>query len=336
MKNIIQLAAIPAFAGANLAHGGVYACTNSDLGDAHTVEDLEGYLFGMPETDAEKKLNELFPSIEVGRAYRYYTVQGSAMTETDDSDIRAAQALFKRVHMDQKSKVNSETVEKGLATVIDRSLIGANSSLEREVRKKVKMLRNRLSRIEYVRGLSLLDSAATNQAKTWGASSDPDSDLQDMVDMLNKPQDTVLISRTAWSARRGVYRQKDASNAVFADHARMGLSDVADYIDVSRVIKEDLPIQQGGKGAKATTMTDTVLSYFGGDKSISDAEEIDKLNPTSIANFWSPVDQGSTDGRKWGVLQYENERMVVVAVYHFSQLVATNTENIRKLTISTS
>lgn len=333
MKTAIQLAAIPALAGASLQHGGVYACTNSDLGAAHSVQDLEDYLFGCPESDAEKALRELFPHIEVNRMFKYHTVDGSVMTETDDSDIRAAQALFKRITLDPKSSHTSETIEKGLATVIDRSLIGPNSNLEREKRKSVKMLRNRLSRIEYVRAIAALDAAATNTNKTWGAASDPDSDLQNQVDDPTKPQDTVLFSRSAWSARRGVYRQKDAANAVFADHARMSLGDLADYVDVERVIKDNLPIQKGKKGNKAYETNNVVISYFGGDKAIESAEEVDKLNPASIAYFWTPVDQGGTDGRRWGVISYETERLVVVAVFHFSQILATNTKNIKKLTL---
>ena len=333
MKTAIQLAAIPAFAGASLAHNGVYACTNSDLGSAHSVDDLEQYLFGCPESDAEKKLRELFPHIEVGRLFKYHTVDGSVMTEDDGSDIRAAQALFKRITLDPKSSATSETLEKGLATVIDRSMIGANSSLDREIRKKVKMLRNRLARIEYVRAIAALNTAAINVNKTWDANSDPDADLQDMVDDPNAPQDTVLMSRSAWSTRRGVYRQKDAANAVFADHARMGLADLADYIDVGRVIKDDLPIQKGKKGNKAYTTNDVVIGYYGGDKTVESAEEIDKLNPASLARFWTPVDQGGTDGRRWGVVQYETERLVVVAVFHFSQIIALNSKNIKKRTL---
>ncbi len=332
-SNPIPLAAIPSYAGASHTHGQVYACTNSDLGAAHTVEDLEQYLFGCPETDAERKLRELVPHIEVGRMSKYYSHDGSVMTEADDSDIRAAHALFKRVVLDPKSSATSETIEKGLATVIDRSLVGANTSLEREVRRAVKMLRNRLSRIEYLRAIAALDAAATNTNTTWDAGSDPDAELQDMVDDPAAPADTVLMSRGAWSARRGVYRQKDAANAVFADHARMGMGDVADYIGVERVLKDDLPVQHGKKGNKEFSTNNVVLSYFGGEKSIESAEEIDKMNPASVARFWTPVDQGGTEGRRWGVVKYEQERMVVVAVYHFSRTLALNSKNIKKRTL---
>ncbi|MGJ8674059.1 hypothetical protein [Rubritalea sp.] len=336
-KGIIQLAAIPALAGASLTHGQMYAVNNSDMQSAHRVDQLDQYLFGLPESDAEKALSELFPEIEVGRRFDWYSVSGSAMTEVDDSDVRAPQALFKRVTTDPKTENSTKTVEKGLAMVIDRSMVGAHTTLEREKRRAVKQLRNRLARIEYRRGLELLNASATNADKDWtDADADPDVDVETNVDSLGEPQDTVIYSRTAWSKRRAAYRTKDAANAVVSDHARMGMSEIADFLGVKEVTKDDLPISKGKKDGKAVTYTDKVISYFRGEQGVVSAEEIDQLNPTSVVRFYTPADQGAdgVSGNKWGVLEYETERMTVVAVFHYSKMVATNTKNIKKITLT--
>lgn len=333
---VALMAGVGALNSANIRHNGIYAAQNSDFTNAYPdAEQLDAYLNSCPASDAELALFEHFTNIEVPRSFKYKTITGNVMTEIDDSDIRAVNGLYKFIKFDPGDLVKEETVDKGLATVIDRGLIkGGDAGLEKAIRLKARALRQRLSRIEYLRMVTAGFLGATKVDAVWGPGSNPDLDMQSIVDGLECPPNRALMGRGVRPIRRAVYEQPTLVNAALAMHAGYSDQELADNIGVTEIIRESLKFQTGTKTPKNYKLGNDVLFYNSGQE-IFDSEEFDGLvNPVSLARFWSPADQDALSDNRWGVIVEERQRLIVVAVFHYSKVAVVNQESLVHLRVT--
>lgn len=300
--------------------GKVAIANESAMNASFLSEPLSDYATGWKsdEGQLEAELDFLAPGVRVPRKFEYFKGNNKdafAMV-ADGSDVRSLFGEFAMVKT-MDDTVDSHTVSKGFMTVIEK-----DSEMPGEREEKIRWLKKLLMRAEIYRAWLLLNSAATNTAKTWGSSSTPDKDLMAAItafgDVVGIDANRVLFGSTAWQTRFGAYQAQETRNFIPpATPEALGSFLGADVmIGKSRYTS--------GSGKARIVSANTVL-VFQGEKNAS------KDDPSTIKRFWTP----ENGGREYGVyIDETHAKLVKITVAHQSQIVATYGEGVQKLTIS--
>jgi hypothetical protein len=291
------------------------------------ASDVQGYLAGLPATDEEKLLDMLFPPIETNDFFQFPKMDDEFfLTEADDSDIRAIGASFKKVQF-RGSVVTDSTQQKGLTMTVDHKTL-------RKVNGKIvpgwendyaAHLKSRLIRAEIVRGIALIDAAATNVGVVWNAAGNPDGDLRAMAQLgrtaTGMLQTHLVMGNAAQQLRQDSYEAAARANHVMANHASYTMEQLASYVGVKKVIIED-GIKQLKKGAAKVDRLGLACYTYNATESpvIGD--------PSNIKRAWN---QTPFDGR-WAVAIRPGTVSTEITVFHESKLFIPITTGIRKIT----
>lgn len=293
------------------------------------AQDVQGYLAGLPSTDEMEMLDLLFPGIQVNDFFQFAKADDEAyLTEADDSDIRAIGANFKRVQY-KGTTVTDATQQKGLTMRVDhKTLPKVNGVVVPGWENRyAASLRNRLVRADKVRGLALLDAAATNTAVTFSAATNPDGLLRAMVQATRVATGMApthcVIGNAAFQARVDAYEAAARANTGVANHSDYSLEDLARYLNVGRVVLEDGIKQTAKGGNKVDTLGLLAYSYSAMESAIME-------DASNIKRAYSPV----TGGGEWAVAIQENAVFTDITVWHESKIFVPISTGIRKITVT--
>lgn len=296
------------------------------------AQDVQGYLAGLPDDDYSLMLDALFPGMPTNDFFQFAKADDEAyLTEADDSDIREAGSTFKRVQY-KGTTVTDSTQQKGLTWRVDhKQLPKVNGAVVPGWENRyADALRKRLIRAEIVRGLALVDAAATNAAVTFSASTNPDGLLRTMTQATRVANGSLgeaicVMGNAAAQLRMDAYEASGRSNHAMANRAGWTMEDLARYLGVKKVLLQD-GIKQTKKGAAKTDMLGLVNYSY----SVTDSPIID--DPSNVKRAWSPTKSGG----QWAVAIQEQEVFTDITVWHESKIFIPFTAGIRKQTVSAS
>jgi len=321
MKNGYSLAGFGILpAGSALGEGQVALANEGAFGASFLSQPLTDYAVGW-KTDG-KKLEELLeflaPAVKVSRRFEYRVANNAdefAMV-ADSQDVRALFGEFQTVKT-IGSIVNAKTVSKGLTTVIEK-----DSEMPGDREKKVAWLKKMLLRAECYRAWSLLNTAATNTAKTWNSAATPDKDVLDAVqsygDAVGIDANRVLYGSGAWTKRYGAYSAQDAKNFI----PPFTPAGVGDFLSCDVLVSKERYTAASGKSRIASA--NVVLVYQGEKGATLD-------DPSTLKRFWTPEENGA----EWAVYVDEtNPKLVRITVAHTSQIATTCSTGVQKITVS--
>lgn len=294
------------------------------------AQDVQGYLAGLPAGDEQIAIDALFPGLQTNDFFQFAKADDEAfLTEADDSDIRGIGASFKRVQY-KGTVVTAATIQKGLTMRVDhKTLPKVNSVIVAGWENRyADSLRNRLARVDRVRGLAVLDAAATSGGnKTWSSATSPDGDLRAMAQLSRVANGAMpshlVLGNTAQQLRMDAYESPARVNHAMANHAEYSMPELAAYLNVGKVVLED-GLKQTAKGAAKTDVLGLLAySYMANDSVLVG-------DPSNIRRAWSPV----TGGGEWAVAIQESAVYTDITVWHESLFFAAFTAGIRKIVVA--
>lgn len=289
-------------------------------------EPLTNYSVGWRDpNDIEATLNFLFPPVQVGRRFEWKKAVNAEefYSETFD-DARSIGGDFKKVEF-KGTSVNDKTLNKGLTIIVDMDEVAETPNWQTLYAGR---LLRRLLRNELRRGVTLAAAAATNTAKTWDTTAGKDPD-QDMLAELSTATDDGgirpnrgIIGEVAWNKRALAHRAQNTAGGF----ASAGLTPdaVAGFLGLVGGMKISRERYQSAAAAKSKVTPDIVLFFYAEDG-------VGPEDGTNFKRFWSAC-EGGTKFRTY--LQQISSKLWALSIEHYSQLIATSTLGLRKLTIS--
>jgi len=292
-------------------------------------ETITGYLAGLPSDDEQDSLDAICPALRTNDFFRFPKADEEAyLTETDDSDIRARGASFKRVQV-KGTQVVDETQQKGLTMRVDHKDLAKDGAeiIAGWENAYAASLQRRLVRSDKFRALTMLDAAATNAAVTFSAVTNPDGLLRAMVQATRTATGRYpthcLIGNASNQGRQDAYEAATRANHALAAHANYSLEELARYLGVGKVVLETGMRQAVKGGAKADALGLVNYSYSAEDMKIQG-------DPSNIFRAFSPVKGGG----EWAVSIQEHDVFTDITVWHESKIVIPQTTGIRKTTVT--
>lgn len=312
---------LPADTGDNRP-GVICAANEARFTASNYSEALTGYTVGWRDPEnLDALLDSIAPSVPVGRRFEFKKATNSEAFLSETDDVRAIGANFKRVEYTGET-VNEKTLNKGLTIRLDKDDLLDDMEEERAVGR----LMQRLSRNEVRRALALIDAGATNAAKVWSATTNPDKDLRDACStaagVSGIRPNVLLFAETAWDLRLDAYEAAANTSSYAGRAAAMTKEDLArkTMVDRIEIVKARYQSTASAKGLVQTTLT--VLAYL----AITGAGKDD---PSNVKRFITPA------GTRYRVFRKESDKFVDLSVEHYSNIVITSSgASIRKLTVS--
>ena len=320
-----SLASLGIVESGKLAPGRVALANESAFNAAFLSQPLTDYAIGWKTEDnkLEELLEFIAPGVRVPRKFEYRVGNNADAfaAVADGSDVRALYGEYKLVKT-AAGNTNGKTVSKGLSTLLEHDE-------EREVPNaregKVAWLKRMLLRAEVIRAVSLLNTAATNSAKTWTGSNGtlPDTDLMAAIDAFGDAvgidANRILLGSSAWTKRIGAYASKEAKNFI----PPASLQGLADFLGVEKVVKSSERYTTGTGKSKLVT-ADCAFIFMGMAGATSE-------DPSTLKRFWTPK-----EGGEWVVYVDEKyaDELIKITVAHTSQIALTCSTGVQKLTIS--
>ena len=323
--NKYSLASLGIVESGKLAPGRIALANEGAFNAAFLSQPLTDYAIGWKTEDnkLEELLEFIAPGVRVPRKFEYRVGNNADAfaAVADGSDVRSLYGEYKLVKT-AAGNTNGKTVSKGFSTLLERDE-------EREVPNaregKVAWLKRMLLRAEVIRAVSLLNTAATNSAKTWTGSNGtlPDTDLMAAIDAFGDAvgidANRVLLGSSAWTKRIGAYASKEAKNFI----PPATLQGLADFLGVEKVIKSSERYTTGSGKAKLVT-ANCAFIFMGMAGATSE-------DPSTLKRFWTPK-----EGGEWVVYVDEkySDELIKITVAHTSQIALTCSTGVQKLTIS--
>lgn len=304
--------------------GVIYAANEARFTSVNYSEPLTQYTVGWRDPEnLDALLDSIAPSVPVGRRFEFKMATNAEAFLSETDDIRAIGANFKRVEY-TGSSVNEKTYNKGLTIRLDKDDLLDDMEEERAVGR----LMQRLSRNEVRRALTLIDAGATNAAKVWSASTNPDKDLRDAciaaANVSGIRPNVLLFSESAWDLRLDAYEAAANTSSYAGRAAAMTPQDLArkTMVDRIEIVKARYQSTASAKALVQTTLT--VLGYYA-------VQGAGKDDPSNVKRFITPA------GTRYRVFRAEKDKFVDLSVEHYSNIVITSSgASIRKLTVSAS
>ncbi len=306
----------------NNAAGIIYAANENRFDAAHYSQPLTAYTAGWQDPNQlDLLLDFLAPPIPVGRRFEFKKGINKEYFLSDDDDIRAIGASFKRIEVHGET-VNEKTINKGLTLRVDHDEIADEGDDWRE--RRVNLLLKRLHRNELRRVVSLITAAASAANKTWNSTSNPDGDLRSILstaaDASGIRPNRIAIGEGPWDIRANVYEDKNMPYAGRA--AQMTPEELAAKLGIEQ-IRILSARYQSSSSAKSKVLPNILFFY---------AEDgLTKDEPSNIKRFITPTDSGN-----YKVYIKEHEKFTDLTVEHYSQAIVTSSLGLMKSTISTS
>ncbi|HPA20750.1 MAG TPA: hypothetical protein PLU30_23585 [Verrucomicrobiae bacterium] len=298
--------------------GRVCAANEARFTSAHFSEPLTTFAVGWRDPEnLDAILQRIFPEVPVSRRFEFKKATNAEAFLSEADDIRAIGGAFKRVEYSGES-VTEKTLNKGLTVRVDHDDVSGDDWQELTVAR----LLQRLARNDLRRGVALLDASATNANKVWSANN-PDADVREMLslgaDACGIRPNVVAYGETAWDARLDVYESVNTPAA--GRKAGMSPEDLARYlmVDLVEIVKARY---QSTASAKAAIIPTVVYAYLA-------LQGASKDDPSHVKRFLSMTESG-----RYRVYLQQYEKFTDVSVEHYSNIVATSTTGLRKLTVS--
>ncbi len=326
--------AVAAFSGALISNqpvaGQITVANSSQFDAANLSVALTGYIAGQPAPDLEEYMDLMFPPVEAGRYFQFQKHDDEAfITETDDSDIRPVNGAFKRIEY-RGTKVAANVYNKGLTYRQDHDSVmrGPNGELPSGWEQRVAArLQRRLIRAEILRGIALLNAGSTNTAVTFDATTNPDGLMRAAcrAGLVGKGLRLThgMIGDVGWQLRQDAYEAAARANHAMASHADYTEEELARYLGLKHVRRED-SLYQTAKGAAKSDILGSLAYFYG-----AESEQL-LDDPSNIKRVWSPTD----DGQRFSVYVDQKRKWTDITVEHYSVFISPITSGIRKLTIS--
>jgi hypothetical protein len=312
--------------GAGYAGGQVLFANDSRFAETFFSQPLTTYSVGWRDpNNLEDTLAFMAPEVPVSRRFEWKRAENAEefLSETFD-DQRAIGADFKKVEY-TGTMVNDKTLNKGLTLIVDLDNVAPGDPWEQ---KAVAKLQRRLLRNEVRRAFAALSGAATNTAKTWGSSADPDSDVRaDLItatDATGIRPNRVLYGDTSFNLRLTAFRAQN--NAGSNASAGMTPEQIAASLMVDRILVSKERYQSGA-AAKTQITGNKVIMFYADD--MADVED-----PSNIKRFVTPFSGDQGGGRIRVYRQQLNAKLVAITVEHYSKIVVTYSSGIRQFTVS--
>jgi hypothetical protein len=310
----------------DLRHNTIAIANDSRLVESAFSEALTAFAVGFKDpSDIESMLEFVAPMVPVGsQRFEWKKATNAEEFYSETDDIRAIGADFKRVEY-KGSDVTDKTHNKGLTIRADLDQVNALPNWRELYTGR---LIRRLNRNELRRAITLLLASASNTAVTWDTTAlkDPDGDIMTALeagaDALGFGLNRVLFGQTAWRKRALSHRAQTVAGGI-ASSQRMTPQEVAELLGV-----DEVRVSKERYSTSSTARTQIVAGYV-----IMFAAEsgLGTEDPSNIKRFVSPVEGGGN------IRVYEQQvssKLVDITVEHYSNIVATSTTGLRKLTVS--
>ncbi len=302
--------------------GVICVANESRFNAAHLSEPLTAFTVGWRDPEnLDALINFIAPAVPVARRFEFRKADNAEAFLTEDDDIRAIGAPFKRVKYHGES-VNEKTFNKGLTIRVDHDEVVGDGWQERYVQ----LLLQRLQRNELRRAVAALDSADASDSKVWDSFANPDTDLRAMMkasaDASGIRPNRMLFGEVAWDVRMECYDVQNTSGGFRA--AMMSPTELA-----KRLFVEDIKVvnarYQGAAAAKSEVLGSSIYAYYA-------SPAITKDEPSNLKRFYTP----SESGTQYRVYAEEHAKYTDISVEHYSNIVVTSDLGVRKLTVSLS
>jgi hypothetical protein len=319
-------AELSAFASGPCSGDILSAINESQSRAGNLATPVEGYSSRLVTSDLREILDELFPPVMAGREFQYHAGNDdAAFTEDDGSDVRPLNASFRRI-ISSGGKEIGQTLNKGLTFRQDHDV---NPSLRRISGWElpiVRALRNRLVRAELLRGIALLNLIAVNANVTFDATTNPDKILRDAVrsgTVQNGVRPThLLIGDLAWQMRVDAYEDEERANQALAAHAAYDESDLARYLALRTVRREDLQYEVHRSQSKKDLLGAVAYIYGAERDALLD-------DPSNVKRVWSPCE----DGEVFSVFIEDGGKYTDITVEHYSTFISPITSGVFKRSV---
>lgn len=332
MNNLAIISALTGVTSLSLAPvmGQITVANSAQNYAGSLAQDVAGYLAGLPSGDEQMALDALFPGIQTNDFFQYAKADDEAfLAEADDSDIRAIGAAFKRVQY-RGTTVTASTLQKGLTMRVDhKTLPKINGAvIPGWENRYAEALKNRLLRVDRIRGIAALDTAATSGGnKTFDGTTNPDGFLRAMIQLTRTANGQMpthcIIGNAGQQLRIDAYEAAARANHAMSNHGAYTMEELARYLGVGKVVLDDGIKQTVKGGAKADVLGSVAYSYTSNDSPLMD-------DPSNIRRAWSPVEGGG----EWAVAIQEAAVYTDITVWHESLFFTPFTAGIRKIVIA--
>ncbi len=316
----------PAFDGnVKVPNGSIFAANDANFDAEFLSQPLNDFIVGAPEEEGLLELLEsIAPSVPVGRSFTYRqhdTKEQFQSDDADDGDIREIGGDFATIRR-TGTQSDGRTDNKGLVMILDNDQGGEETAVQQ---RAVVNLRNRLLRSEIKRTITLLDTLDTNNNTNWGPSAtgpDPDVDILTDIDAGGDARgvdsNIVLLGGGARIKRIKCLRTKTEPDTVGASLTNAQL---ADFLGADSVVTMRNRYQSSAT-AKSKILGDTVYSYYVRKGAMPD-------DASNIKRFVSMTPSGMLR-----VYVMQKLKRTIVAVEHYSRLIATSNLGVYKRTVT--
>jgi hypothetical protein len=286
-------------------------------------EPLTAFTVGWRDSEQmESLLNFIAPAIPVAKRFEFKVSDNEQCFLSETDDIRSIGSSFKRIEFAGTS-ITSRTYNKGLTVRVDHDDVAGDDWRERYVQ----LLLQRLLRNELRRAIHALEDNAVSlsQSYAWGPSAKPDSDiraeLEAAADITGIRPNRIVIGEGAWDLRSDSYDSQNNAGASRA--AGLTPDDLARKLFVDEIRVMGARYQSGS--LKTDILGNKIYAFY-------TRNDIMKDEPANIKRFVTPVDGGGT----FRVYADEHSKFTDLTVEHYSNVVLTSRDGIRKLSVSVS
>lgn len=195
--------------------GVIYAANDSRFVATNYNTPLTAYTLGWRDPDnVDALLDQIAPPIDSAERFTFKIADNAESFLSESDDIRPIGSAFKRVEYTGK-EVDGRVFNKGLTIRVDNDEQVGPDWQERYTG----YLLARLARNDLRRAIAGLSSAATAQAVTWDANSNPDGDCRKYLRQAKAASglrpNVALWGGSAWDARAQAYEANTANAAKF-------------------------------------------------------------------------------------------------------------------------
>ena len=269
----------------------------------------------------EEELEFVAPIVEVPRKFQWRKWDEKDDFFIDSDDARAPGGDFKKVAF-SGSLVESRTINRGLTVFIDADEV---DDLERAKQRYTAYLLRRGVRSDLYTAGGLLVAGATNSAKTWNTSADPDTELLDLceacADASGVYPPRIYMGSAAWILRVKAYRGQDVAGQGLS--ASWTPEQVAQWLAIERLFVSKSRYQSSAS-AKTKVTGSYAVAFTAEAGQISD-------DPSNIKRFVTRCGDGTL--RRVYERQV-SEKLVAISVERYVRTVVTSTSGLRKYTVS--
>jgi hypothetical protein len=306
--------------------GQIFAANDANFDAQYLSDPLNEYIVGVrDDQNLQEFLDRAAPMVPSGRSFTYRqhdSKEAFQADAADNKDVREIGGDFAQVKR-TGTQQDGRTDNKGLTMVIDDDQGGGLASVQQMA---VVNLRDRLLRSEIIRlevGLEANDTAATPNWGPANATADPDSDIEEMIDLSGDERgvdaNVIILGGGAWLKRRRAIRRSDTTGA--KESIGLSLEEMAAYFGVDSVLRAKMRFQSSAT-AKTKVVADKVYAYYAQPGLMND-------DASNVKRFVT-----MTAGGPFQVYTERRLKKWLITVEHYSRIIVTSNVGIRKLGVT--